>query len=150
MPLQVEIVTPEHTVYQEDNVRLVGAPGVMGQLGILPSHAAFVTMLEPGELRVVKESGEETVMAITHGFLEVRDDRVVLLTDTAERAEEIDVARAEEARRRAQERLATRVADIDLARAEAALRRAVIRLKVVEITRRRRGQRPTGGPPTLE
>ncbi len=150
MPLTVEIVTPEHVVYTEDGVRLVKAPGAMGELGILPHHAAFVTTLQPGELRIVKESGDETVLAVTSGFLEVRDDRVVILTDAAERAEEIDIARAEEARRRAQERLQARdTAEVDLARAEASLRRAAIRLRVAE-SRRRRPQRPSTGPPPVE
>lgn len=140
--LRVDVVTPEGVVYSEEGVRLVSVPGVVGDLGVLPRHAAFMTTIQPGELRIAREDGEEVVMAISGGFLEVRENRVVILADTAERAEEIDVARAEAARRRAQERLAARVAEVDLARAEATLRRALARLRVAERRRRR-----TGGPP---
>jgi F-type H+-transporting ATPase subunit epsilon len=84
-------------------------------------------------------------MAITGGFLEVRNDRVTVLADAAERAEEIDVVRAEEARRRAERLLAERVSEEDLARAAASLQRALLRLKVAERRRRRSGVRP--GPP---
>ncbi len=135
--VRLDIVTAERAVYAED-VDMVIAPGVEGQLGILPHHAPLMTMLQPGELRV-KKGGEEVSLAISGGFLEVRPDRVVVLADAAERAEEIDVARAEEAKRRAQERLAERRAPgIDEARTEVALHRALTRLKVAERVRRRR------------
>jgi F-type H+-transporting ATPase subunit epsilon len=135
--LRLDIVTAERAVYSED-VDMVIAPGVEGELGILPHHAPLMTMLQAGELRV-KRGGEEELLAISGGFLEVRPDRVVVLADAAERAEEIDVARAEEAKRRAQERLADRhAAGLDAAQAEAALRRSLARLKVAEIVRRRK------------
>jgi len=118
-------------------VDILVAPGVEGQLGILPHHAPLMTMLQPGELRVRKDR-EELSMAITGGFLEVRPDRIIVLADSAERAEEIDIKRAEEAKRRAQERLKLRTPEVDLARAEAAMRRALARLKVVEKRRKRR------------
>jgi len=103
-------------------------------LGILPQHAPLITTLEIGELRI-KQKGEEIVLAVSGGFLHVRSDRVTVLADAAERAEEIDVARAEEARSRAERYMQSRREDVDLVRAEAALRRATIRLK---IARRRR------------
>ena len=118
---------------------MVIAPGVMGQLGILPHHAPLMTTLEIGELRVRNE-GVETAMFISGGFLEVWGDKVVVLADTAERAEEIDTSRAEEAKRRAEERLELRPSDIEAASAEAALRRSLTRLKVAE---RRRKKPPT-------
>lgn len=130
----LEIVTAERLVYSEE-VSGVVAPGIEGELGILPHHAPLLTILQPGELRILKEGQEDTYMAVSGGFLEVMANRVVILADTAERAEEIDEARAEEATRRAQERLAHRTADIDLERALASMRRAQTRLKVV---RRRR------------
>ncbi len=142
MPLSVEIVTAERTVYSEEGVDEVIAPGSDGEFAVLPEHAAFVTTLVPGEMRIVK-GGQEEDMAITGGFFEIRDDRIVVLADAAERVEEIDVARAEAARKRAEEQLRERRELIDVARAEAALRRALIRLKVTE--RRRRAGRP--GPP---
>lgn len=135
--IRLEIVTAERAVYSED-VDVVVAPGVEGQLGILPHHAPLMTTLQPGEL-LVRKGGEEFSLAISGGFLEVRPDRVIVLADTAERAEEIDMARAEEAKRRAQERLVEAGAPgIDAARAEAALRRSLARLKVVERRRKRR------------
>ncbi len=135
--IRLDIVTAERAVYSED-VDMVIAPGVEGQLGILPHHTPLMTTLQAGELRV-KKGGEEISLAISGGFLEVRPDRVVVLADAAERAEEIDVARAEEARSRAQERLAgRRFPGADEARVEIALRRSLARLKVAEAARRRR------------
>ena len=135
--IRLDIVTAERAVYAED-VDMVIAPGVEGQLGILPNHAPLMTTLQAGELRV-KKGGEEVSLVISGGFLEVRPDKVVVLADAAERAEEIDMARAEEAKRRAQERLVEkRAPGIDEAQAEAALLRSLARLRVVERVRRRK------------
>jgi len=134
--IKLEIVTAESVVFSED-VDVVVAPGVEGQLGILPHHAPLMTMLQPGELRI-RKGGEEFFLAVSGGFLEVRPDRIIVLADAAERVEEIDIARAEEAKRRAEERLRQHAPDIDTTRAEAALRRSLIRLKVAEKRRRRR------------
>jgi F-type H+-transporting ATPase subunit epsilon len=142
MPLSLQIVTPERVVFQEEGVDSVTLPGVEGELTVLPRHAALMTALRPGAL-VFRRGGVETDVALSGGFLEVRDDKVVVLADTAERSEEIDAARAEEARRRAAARLASRAEAIDAARALAALERATARLKVIERRRRRTG----GGPP---
>ncbi|MDP6346747.1 MAG: F0F1 ATP synthase subunit epsilon, partial [Dehalococcoidia bacterium] len=117
MPLKIDIVTAERAVLS-DEVDLVLAPGVEGQLGILPHHTPLMTMLAPGEI-VLRKGGDDTYLAISGGFLEVRPDRVVVLADTAERAEEIDLARAEEARQRAGDRLASREAGMDLLKSEA-------------------------------
>jgi F-type H+-transporting ATPase subunit epsilon len=138
MTIKLDIVTAEHKVYSDD-VDIVVAPGIDGELAILPHHAPLMTMLQPGELRVRKGS-EEIFMAITGGFLEVRPDRVTILADAAERAEDIDAARAEEAKRRAEQRLSGKLPDTDMARAEAALRRSLIRLRVAEKRRRRRAE----------
>jgi F-type H+-transporting ATPase subunit epsilon len=132
---QLEIVTAERVVFS-DEVEVVVAPGVEGQLGILPHHAPLMTILLPGEL-LVRKGGEEFFLAISGGFLEVRPDRVIVLADAAERVEEIDIARAEEAKRRAEERLTHPTAEVDMARAEAALRRALTRLQVVARRRRK-------------
>lgn len=137
MPTRLEVVTAERVVFSDD-VDMVIAPGVEGQLGILPHHAPLMTMLTPGEL-LVRKGGEEFYLAISGGFLEVRPDRVIILADAAERAEEIDIARAEAAKKRAEERLKHPTPEIDLARAEAALRRSLARLKVVERRRKRYG-----------
>ena len=130
-------MTPERVIYSDD-VDAIIAPGVEGQLGILPHHAPLITMLQPGELRV-RKGEEETCIAIYGGFLEVRPDRVIVLADAAERAEEIDVARAEEAKRRAEQQMASRVlTEVDKAQAEAALRRSLVQLKVAERKRKRK------------
>jgi F-type H+-transporting ATPase subunit epsilon len=138
---RLDIVTAEREVFS-DEVDEVVAPGVEGQLGILPHHAPLMTMLLPGEL-LVKKGGEEFYLAISGGFIEVRPDRVIILADAAERVEEIDIARAEEAKRRAEARLAEREPGVDTARAEAALRRSLIRLRVAQRRRRRRPSVPT-------
>ena len=135
--LDFEILTAERTLYSEE-VDIVIAWGVEGQLAVLPNHAPLLTILQPGEL-VIRKDGEEFLMAVSGGFLEVRDNKVIVLADTAERAEEIDIARAEEAKHRAEELLATRPPDMDLAAAEAALRRSMARLKTAERRRRRPG-----------
>jgi F-type H+-transporting ATPase subunit epsilon len=135
---KIDIVTAERIVYSAD-ADVVIAPGVEGQLGILPNHAPLMTILQAGEL-VVRKGAQEEIMAISGGFLEVRPDRVIVLADQAERAEEIDIARAAEARKRAEERLKEKkaVAGTDEARAEAALRRAMVRLSVAEKIKTRR------------
>ena len=142
MPLTVEIVTAEREVYSQEGVDEVVAPGAAGEFAVLPQHAAFITTLVPGELRIIMGDGEEA-MAITGGFLEVANDRVVVLADAAERVDEIDVERAEAARRRAEETLQERGEVADLVQTEASLRHALVRLKVAQRSRRRRG----GGPP---
>jgi F-type H+-transporting ATPase subunit epsilon len=131
----VDIVTAERVVYSDD-VDIVVAPGAQGQLGILPHHAPLMTTLQPGEL-LVRKGGDEYSLAISGGFLEVRPDRVIVLADGAERAEEIDIARAESAKERARERLIHPAAGVDLSMAEASLRRALTRIRVAEKRRRR-------------
>jgi len=135
--IKLDIVTAERVVYS-DEVDMVIAPGVQGELGILPHHSPLMTTLEPGELRVKKTGQEDLCMAISGGFLEVRPDRTIILADAAERDDEIDLARAESAKKRAQERLSHITPEVDLAIAEAALRRALARLRVAE-KRKKRG-----------
>jgi F-type H+-transporting ATPase subunit epsilon len=122
---------------------MVVAPGIEGQLGILPDHAPLMTSLSFGELILHRAEREDEFIAIAGGFMEVGPDRVTILADSAERAEEIDLVRAEDARRRAEETMAQKKReDIDFARAEAALRRSMIRLKVARRRRRRRERAP--------
>ena len=135
--LKLDIVTAERMVYSDD-VDMIIAPGIGGQLGILPHHAPLMTTLRVGELRV-KKGGEEITLAISGGFLEVRPDKVIVLADAAERAEEIDVTRAEEAKRKAEKRLAEKHdTGVDEAQVQVALERAVARLAVGEKIMRRR------------
>ena len=103
MPLRVQIVTAEREVFADDSVDMVVAPGADGVVGILPRHAPLLTTLLPGVVRI-KKGGTEQAMAVGGGFLQVARDKVLILADTAERADEVDEARAEEARRRARRR----------------------------------------------
>jgi F-type H+-transporting ATPase subunit epsilon len=136
MPLSVEIVTVERTVLTQDGIDEVIAPGIEGELAVLPQHAAFMTMLSPGEL-ILKRGSDEIPFSVTGGFFEVLDNKVIVLADAAERADEIDVTRAEQARERARLALERRESTEDLAAAQAALQRALIRLRVAEQRRRR-------------
>jgi F-type H+-transporting ATPase subunit epsilon len=137
MPLHLEVITPERKVY-EDDVDMVVAPASEGYVGILPHHAPLFTTLGPGEFKV-KRGGVEEVLAVFGGFMDVRGDRVVVLTDAAEPAEEIDASRAQQARDRAQQVLAAGPASAaDEQRARAELQRALVRLRVSENRRRRR------------
>ncbi len=144
--LRVTIVTGDRLVYQGEARRVV-APAVNGQIAILPGHLTLLTALEPGEMIVRREQDSEGAagdgpvaidLAIGGGFLEVRDDEVIVLVDSAERAEEIDVARAEEARLRALEAMRQYRGTPEYAAAARALSRSRARLKVARHVRVRR------------
>ena len=137
--MHVEVVTAERELYNGEADEVI-APGTEGQLGILPKHAALLTTLKVGEL-LVKLSGAEEPFFVSGGFLEVSNNRVTVLAETAEHAEEIDEARAEAARRRAQELLAQAQSDTERAELLGALERAMARIHVSEITRRRTTRR---------
>jgi F-type H+-transporting ATPase subunit epsilon len=136
MSIRVDIVTAERLVFSED-ADIVMVPGVEGEMGILPHHEPIMTMIKPGEV-LVRKGTEEYSMAVSGGFLEVTPDRITILADAAERADEIDIARAEAAKKRAEEKLTNRTAETDAANAEASLRRALARIKVAEKRRSRR------------
>ncbi len=133
--MHVEVVTAERELYSGE-ADLVNAPGSEGRLGILPRHAALLALLAPGELRIKLGDTEEPLF-VSGGFIEVFENSVTVLADTAEHAEEIDQARAEAARRRAQERLAQAQSNQERAELEAALQRAVNRIRVAELAGRR-------------
>lgn len=141
--LHLDIVTAERLVYSEE-VDVVVAPGIEGDLAVLPRHTLLLTVLRTGEIRVVKD-GEESYIAVSGGFLEVMANKITVLADTAERTEEIDLQRAEEALESAREHVASADSDLDLERAMIAIRRSQARLKAA----RRRGTRPRGGVPGL-
>lgn len=124
----LDIVTPDHLV-AHDEVTAVTIPGKNGYLGILPGHAPLLTELAPGELEYTSGGAKHT-LAVDWGFAEVLGDRVIVLAQTCERAEEIDVARAEKAKARAEDRL-RRLDDpaVDRERAREALTRAMARLE---------------------
>ena len=139
MPLQLEIVTPEKLAFQ-DEVDAVVLPGSEGELGVLPHHAPLISTLGAGELRL-RKGGEEEAFAIVGGFLQVLPDKVVVMAETADMASEIDLERAQEARRKAEEALESGyVEGADLSAARAALQAALTRIRVAE-RRHREGPR---------
>ena len=142
MPLLLEIVTPERQVFSEE-VDSVVCPGVEGELGVLPHHAPLLTTLGVGELRI-RRGNEEEFFAIAGGFLQVRPDKVVVLAETADMASEIDLEKAQEARREAERALESGYREgVDLATARAALQQALLRIRVAE-RRHREGPRHRG------
>jgi F-type H+-transporting ATPase subunit epsilon len=140
MPLQLEIVTPERLAYS-DEVDMVLVPGVDGELGILPHHTPLVSLLGVGELRIRKGETEES-FAIVGGFLQVRPDKVVVMAETADLASDIDLERAQEARREAERALESGFHEgADLSAARAQLQQALLRIRVAERRRYREGPR---------
>jgi F-type H+-transporting ATPase subunit epsilon len=142
MPIQLEIVTPERLAYSE-MVDSVVLPGSEGELGVLPHHAPLVTMLGVGELRIRKGGAEES-FAIVGGFLQVLPDRVVVMAETADLASEIDLEKAQRARREAEQALESGYHEgADLSAARAQLQQALLRIRVAE-RRHREGPRHRG------
>lgn len=131
--LKLEIVTPEGVIYSQD-VEMVGLQTLDGQIGILPHHVRLMTQMLPGEMKVRKD-GREQFLAVGEGMVEVTGDRVAIATDMAVAAENIDEAKAEEARRRAEARLRDKLADEEVASVNAMLARSLAQLRV---KRRRR------------
>ncbi len=143
MTIRLEIVTPERLAY-EDDVDAVTLPGIEGELGVLPHHAPLITTLGLGELRI-RKGGSEEAFAIVGGFLQVRPDKVVVMAETADMASEIDLEKAQEARRTAERMLeGTAASDTaNLAAARVALQGALLRIRVAE-RRHREGPRRRG------
>jgi F-type H+-transporting ATPase subunit epsilon len=133
MPLKLEILSPERRAYS-DEVDMVVVPGIDGQLGILPHHTRLISALGIGELKI-KKGGTEEHMLISGGFVEVRPDRVIVMADLAEHSDEIDEARAVDARKRAEAELEGTHDPVDIARVRAALQTALMRERIA--TRRR-------------
>jgi F-type H+-transporting ATPase subunit epsilon len=139
MPLQLEIVTPDRLAFS-DQVDSVQLPGSEGELGVLPHHAPLISTLGAGELRL-RKGGQEESFAIVGGFLQVRPDKVVVMAETADMASEIDLEKAQEARREAEKAIETGFVEAaDLAAARAALAPALLRIRVAE-RRHREGPR---------
>jgi len=132
--LRLQVVTAERVTYDND-VDIVVAPGAAGELGILPMHAPLLTKLAIGSLRA-RTGQDEVVMALSGGFLEVYNDKVIVLAEAAERAEEIDVARAEAARERALARLREARSPAETLQAAQALQRSAVRLRTARRRRR--------------
>ena len=126
--LRLEIVTPEATVYSED-VDMVTLPAVEGQIGILPQHVPLMTQMVPGEM-IVRKNGQDRFLAVGEGLVEITGDHVAILTDLAIAAENIDEAKAEEARQRAAARLREKLSSEEVASVNAALARSLAQLRV--------------------
>ena len=142
MPLHLEIVTPERLAYSDD-VDMVLVPGIEGEMGILPHHTPLVSLLGLGELKI-RKGGQEESFAIAGGFLQVRPDKVVVMAETASLASEINLERAQEARREAQRALESGFHEgADLATARAAMQQALLHIRVAE-RHRREGPRSRG------
>jgi len=135
--LNLEIITQEKKVFA-DQVHLVLAPSTQGQIGILPGHIGLLTKLDPGELFILK-GPKMTVLAVTGGFLDVHDNKVVIMADSAVRVDDISIAKVEAAKKQAEESLKQKLSTREFALAEAGLRRAVLELKVA---RKRRHYQP--------
>ena len=125
--IKLEIVTPQATVYSED-VDMVTLPGVEGQMGIFPHHARLMTQLVPGEV-MVRKNGQVRFLAVGEGLVEVTGDRVAMVTDMAVATENIDEAKAEEARQRAAARLRDKISSAEVASVNAALARSLAQLR---------------------
>ena len=141
MPLLLEIVTPERLAYS-DEVDAVVLPGSEGEMGVLPHHAPLLATLGIGELRI-RKGGAEEAFAIVGGFVQVRPDKVVVMAETADMASEIDIEKAQEARREAERALESGYhegADLSIARAQ--LQQALLRIRVAERRHREGPRRP--------
>jgi F-type H+-transporting ATPase subunit epsilon len=126
--LKLEIVTPEGKIYSED-VEMVTLPGVEGEMGIYPQHVPLMTQIVAGEV-IVRKGGQDSFVAVSDGFAEIAGDHVSILADMATKAENIEEGKAEEARQRAQTRLAERVDSEEVAAVEASLAYSLAQLKV--------------------
>lgn len=146
MKISFEITTPERTVFK-DEVDQITLPTEMGEITILPNHIPLVSVLRPGEMRVIK-NGQETVLAVAGGFIEVEPkNRVIVLADNAERVEEINIERAEAARKRAEELMKEKsVQDVEYTALASQLERELARLRVA----RKHRARHIGGPGQID
>lgn len=134
--LHISVVSAEKSLY-DGTAKLVVAPGVNGELGILPQHAPLLTSLKPGVLKVVRLDDEEDFMYVAGGIIEVQPDSVTVLADVAERGEDIDEQRAEKARKEAEERIRSADTDVDFATAQAELAKAVAQIELIKKLRKR-------------
>jgi F-type H+-transporting ATPase subunit epsilon len=139
MTIHVDIVSAEAEIFS-GLAEMVFAPAVMGEVGVLPGHAPLVTTLKPGEIRVRLPGGEEQSFFVSSGMLEIQPHIITVLSDTAQRASDLDEAAALEAKDRAERMLADRQADFDEAQARAELAQAAAQLQAIRRLRQRTGR----------
>ena len=142
MPLKLDIVTAEGEIFSGE-CDLVTAPGSLGEMTILPSHAPLITSLSAGEVRIGNRGREPHLLAVSGGFLEVLQNEVTILANAAEEESDIDLDRATAAMERARQRLASHSGDVDFERALASLSRAQVRIRLARRWRERGGTRPS-------
>ncbi len=140
MTMHVDIVSAESEIYS-GTAEALFAPAVDGDVGVMPRHTPLLTQLKPGEVRVIKQGGEEEFYFVSGGMLEIQPHRVTVLADTAVRAKGLDEAAAQQAKERAEQAMEDKVSGEDYARAEAELAQAVAQLQTIERLRQRRGRR---------
>ena len=139
MTMHVNIVSAEQEIFSGTCEQVI-APAKMGEVGIYPRHTQLLTQLKPGEVRVVKEGGEEEFFFVSGGMLEVQPHVVTVLADTALRARDLDEAKSMEAKARAEQALADRDSDMDYAAAEAELAEAIAQLQTIQRLRKKLGK----------
>ncbi|MEJ2565458.1 MAG: F0F1 ATP synthase subunit epsilon [Gammaproteobacteria bacterium] len=139
MTVHVDIVSAEAAIFS-GLATMVFAPGVMGELGIMPRHAPLLTKIKPGEVRIQTEDGNEEFFYVSGGMLEVQPHVVTILADTAARAKDLDEAAAQAAKERAEQLLRDKKGDIDLAQAEAELAEAIAQIKAIQSLRKKTGR----------
>jgi len=137
MTTHLDVVSAEECLFS-GRVSYLLVSGQEGDLGIMPGHTPLLTPIKPGMVRMVKQFGEEEVIYISGGFLEVQPSGVTVLADTAIRGEDLDQAKAEAAKRAAEEQISNPSKDIDYARVTTELAKAIAQLRVIELTRRRK------------
>ena len=140
--MKLEIVSAEKNIYSDD-VRAVVAPSIEGEIAILDNHAPLLTSLQPGEVRIIQDGSEDIYLYLSGGFIEVLGNQVTILADAAERVDEIDESKVQEAIKQAEEKISTSHSDIDLANAVASIRSAQVRLKIAQ--KRRSSNSPPAG-----
>jgi F-type H+-transporting ATPase subunit epsilon len=131
MSVHLDIVSAQEQIFS-GLAESVSATGLLGEIGIMPGHAPLLTQLKPGQVRVVKQGGEQEIFYISGGMLEVQPHHVTVLADTAQRADSLDEAAVLEAKKRAEEALANRDADLDYSKAAAELARAIAQIRAIE------------------
>jgi F-type H+-transporting ATPase subunit epsilon len=139
MTVHVDIVSAEAEIFSGP-ATMVFAPGVMGELGILPRHAPLLTRIKPGEVRIKTDDGNEEFFYVSGGMLEVQPFVVTILADTAARAKDLDEAAAQAAKQRAEQTLKDRKGDVDIAQAEAELAEAIAQIKAIQSLRKKIGR----------
>jgi len=139
MTVHVDIVSAEAAIFS-GLATMVFAPGVMGELGIMPRHAPLLTKIKPGEVRIRTEDGNEEFFYVSGGMLEVQPHGVTILADTAARAKDLDEAAAQAAKERAEQVLRDNKGEMDLAEAEAQLAEAIAQIKAIQSLRKKTGR----------